>query len=193
MAHSLLLHTLSFALLCPCRKAEAKQMSVWGRKRGCSLWVTFSDFPSPKPDGDLILYNYCNFVLPSCNAKCLCRYFYTFTVLSGSWGLYKDGTCQFCMILWNLLWYGCDPWYAVKAVSCLSLIQDWELGEEEVKWLLGMTFKTWVQGCENSTSKDCLQSLKQLYTFTGIAASLNFTHYLVFQHLLWNISLLVNV
>lgn len=33
--------------------------------------------------------------------KCLCRYFYMFTVLSGSQGLCKDGTCEFWVILWN--------------------------------------------------------------------------------------------
>jgi len=74
-------------------------MSVWGRERDVLCDWLFSDFPSLKSDRDFIICNYCNFVLPSYNAKCLCRYFYTFTVLSGSWGVCEDGTCEFWVIL----------------------------------------------------------------------------------------------
>lgn len=150
-------------------------MSVWGRQRDVPF-KCLSVFPSLKPDRDFIIYNYCNFLLLSYNEKCLCGYFYTFTLLSGSWGLCKDVTCEF----WVILWSHC----ITNALICMwPMISCWGrtgLGEEEVKWLLSMLFRTWVWGCENSTSKDCLKSLEQLYPVTGVAANLNCTHYLLF-------------
>lgn len=84
----------------PVLESSSKKMSVWGRQRDVPF-KCLSVFPSLKPDRDFIIYNYCNFLLLSYNAKCLCGYFYTSTLLSGSWGLSKDVTCEFWVILWS--------------------------------------------------------------------------------------------
>lgn len=84
----------------PMLESTSKKMSVWGRQRDVPF-KCLSVFPSLKPDRDFIIYNYCNFLLLSYNAKCLCGYFYTSTLLSGSWGLCKDVTCEFWVILWS--------------------------------------------------------------------------------------------
>lgn len=40
-------------------------------------------------------------MLQSSNVKCLCRYSYMVMVSSVSWGLGKDGTCDFMKLLYH--------------------------------------------------------------------------------------------
>lgn len=71
-------------------------------------------------------------MLQSNNVKCLCWYSYMATVLSGSWGLCKGGTCDFTKLLYRDCFdldAICDTLLGQRGAS----EQHWGLAEEEVE------------------------------------------------------------